>query len=692
MWHPLLVAASAALLLTPGFSQDWVLDDQFLGDAAGDQFGFTLAGLGDLDGDGFDDFLVTAFTADINDTNSGAFYLISGETGSRLNQGNPVTGDGLRSMLGYSCVLLGEHRNPVTGDADGIIKFAVAAPFDSTIFPWGGKVSIYRYDAANDVVIEETEIFGDAPGEAFGAGLGTLDDDGDGYLELAVGAVGANSLAGEVHLLRGGWIGASFEMDYLYTLGGGAPGDLFGYSIISAGDVFHNDGRDELLVGAPYADMGGSLQGAIVLFLNHNMVLALTSGVNNSLFGWDMDGGLDINGDGWNDFAIGAPGAGNGSVYIHSGLTGALLHEVVGDTAGGQFGYSVALLDDVNADGVADLAVGAPFGDGGNGHADVINLNAAGGPASLHSMTGPSSGSRFGWSIGPAGDIDLTGTPDILVGAPRTTFGGQQKRGLVEAWVSPDLGGADLKLVDDGNNYVWDSTITFTLTEIKPTADRVDFYWGTNQNGSSAGGYSLDIGNLNDGASSNPFATVNGPFPQGAAQVTLTIPNTLAGGSFLIVQAGETRGGFTRVSNLMGAEVEEAPFSLQMIGDLKASTTIELKTIYGTPNNLVYFAWSGNGGPLTGGLGSGTTQNNILGPEIDWGMVNPMGFPDFVSMSTKTQNPFTIASDGTAITSPVFVDPSMVGLQIWFQAAEWSIIPQAQQDQTAVLDAGVVVP
>ncbi|SVE35238.1 uncharacterized protein METZ01_LOCUS488092, partial [marine metagenome] len=239
------------------------------------------------------DFLVTAYVADVNDTNSGAFYLISGGTGSRLNQGNPVSGDGLRSMLGYSFALLGEHRHPGTGNADGIVKFAVGAPFDSTLFPWGGKVSIYRYDAASDVVIEETAIYGDAPGEAFGAGLGAFDDDGDGYLELAVGAVGANSLGGEVHILRGNWAGNSFEMEHLDTLAGGAPGDLFGYSILSAGDVFHNDGRHELLVGAPYADMSGSLQGAIVLFLNHNLVLALTSGENNALFGWDIDGGLD---------------------------------------------------------------------------------------------------------------------------------------------------------------------------------------------------------------------------------------------------------------------------------------------------------------------------------------------------------------------------------------------------------------
>ncbi|HBF23033.1 MAG TPA: hypothetical protein DDW23_04375 [Planctomycetes bacterium] len=690
MWHPLLIAASTALLLTPGFSQDWVLDSQHLGEASGDQFGFNQISLGDIDGDGADDFIITAYTADINGTNSGAFYLISGGTGNYLNGGNAVGGSGTRSMLGYSSVFLGEHNDG--GSADGIKKFAVGSPFDSTSAPWQGSVTVYRYNTSTDSVQELDTIEGTAPGSAFGAGLGALDDDGDGDLELAVGAVGVNSLAGEVEIFEAVWSNGVFAMEPLETLGGAAPGDLFGYSILSAGDVFGGDGRDELLVGAPYADLTGSMQGALALFFRHNLLMVLSNGEDESLFGWAMGSGNDVDGDSWNDFAIGAPGSANGSVFIHDGKTGALLHRLDGDTPGGQYGYSVTLLDDTNGDGLAEIGVGAPFGDSGFGHAEVVDISAASGPTTVLSLTGPSANSRFGWSVTPSGDIDGTGTPDILVGAPRVSFGGENKRGLVESWVSPFIAGDPLELTDDGNNYVWDTTITFTLTNIDANADRVDFFWGTDQNGSTVGDYEFTIGNLNNGASSNPFASVNGPFPAKATQVQLTIPNNLAAGTPLIVQAGETRGSFTRVSDIAGRAVEEAPFSLALVGDLQANQTVALKTSYGNANNLVYFAWSGLGGGLNGGPGSGSTSGSILAPQINWDMNQPFGFPDFLSMHTSTQAGVVTASDGSATSAGVSVSAAMVGLQVWFQASEWSIVPNIEVAKTAVLAAGAVQP
>jgi hypothetical protein len=349
-------------------------------------------------------------------------------------------------------------------------------------------------------------------------------------------------------------------------------------------------------------------------------------------------------------------------------------------------------LADTTGDGLAEVGVGAPFGDSGFGHAEVVDLNAAAGPSTVLSLTGPSANSRFGWSVNPSGDIDNTDTPDILVGAPRVSYGGENKRGLVESWVSPFIAGDDLELVDDGNNYVWDTTITFTLTNIDANADRVDFFWGTNQNGSTVGEYDFTIGNLNNGASNDPFASVDGPFPAEATQVQLTIPNNLAAGTPLIVQAGETRGSVDRVSDMAGRAVEEAPFSLELVGNLQANQTVSLKTIYGNANNLVYFAWSGFGGPLNGGPGSGSTSGSILAPQVNWDMNQPWGFPDFLSMHTQTQAGSVTAADGTTTSAAVTVDSSMVGLHIWFQASEWTIVPNVEVAKTAVLDAGTVQP
>ena len=120
------------------------------------------------------------------------------------------------------------------------------------------------------------------------------------------------------------------------------------------------------------------------------------------------------------------------------------------------------------------------------------------------------------------------------------------------------------------------------------------------------------------------------------------------------------------------------------MGNLQVGTNIQLKTTYGTPNNLVYFAWS------PAGPGAGSTNQNLLGPKIDWDMNNPFGFPDFLSQHTNTQPGVTIGSDGSVSSSAVTVPTQLSGFNIWFQASQWSIVPNVQVDMTDVLDAGVV--
>jgi len=136
----------------------------------------------------------------------------------------------------------------------------------------------------------------------------------------------------------------------------------------------------------------------------------------------------DVNKDGRGDFAVGAPGDdGNGkdsgSVFVYSGADLSVLYLFRGEHARDEFGYAVAAAGDVDADGYADLVVGAPYED----HQAEEHLHEKAGSAQvisgrdgkiLYTFRGPSSGDALGWSVGTLGDVDKDGHAEVVVGAP----------------------------------------------------------------------------------------------------------------------------------------------------------------------------------------------------------------------------------------------------------------------------------
>jgi len=268
-----------------------------------------------------------------------------------------------------------------------------------------------------------------------------------------------------------------------FVIRGDAASDGAGTSVSSAGDV-DGDGFDDLIVGAPDGDDGGSDAGEAYVVLGRasgigtlvdgRAVLDLASlapsdgfvvrgGAADDEAGFSVSSAGDVNGDGFDDLIVGARGAGDGGeAYVVLGRAsgfGALVDGravidlpslapsegfvVRGDAAFDEAGFSVSSAGDVNGDGYADLVVGARGGDdGGNtaGEAYVVLGRASG----FGSVTGgrsvvdlaslsPSAGfivqgdaalDQAGFSVSSAGDVNGDGFADLIVGAPGGDDGG----------------------------------------------------------------------------------------------------------------------------------------------------------------------------------------------------------------------------------------------------------------------------
>lgn len=131
----------------------------------------------------------------------------------------------------------------------------------------------------------------------------------------------------------------------------------------------------------------------------------------------------DVNADGVPDLAVAEPSfstsdADNlGRVQLLDGKSFAPLWEFVGDIAGGMAGASLAPLTDIDADGVPDLAVGAPGRAGLPLTGRVYVLSGADGTL-LHSHLGATPGGHYGWSVAGMPDLDADGRSELIIGAP----------------------------------------------------------------------------------------------------------------------------------------------------------------------------------------------------------------------------------------------------------------------------------
>ena len=402
-------------------------------------FGWSVA-MGEVNGDGKEDIAVGARLEDVGDNeNEGRAYVYSGADGSllfTLDTPNPQEG----ANFGYSLTV-----GDVNGDGKGDI--AVGATGEGV----GGNEDqgrAYVYSGADGSLLLTLDTPNPQADAWFGSSVAVGDVNGDGRGDIAVGADGEWLSMGWAYVFSG----ADGALLFTLYPPNPQMGAWFGSSV-AVGDVNGNGRGDIVVGAPNEDVGANEYQGRAYVFSGTDGSLLFTLDIFNpqasAYFGYSLAVG-DANGDGKGDIAVGAFGEDVGSslaqgrAYVFSGTDGSLfsiLDILEQPRSAATFGQSVAV-GDVNDDGEEDIAVGAP-------NAATVYVFAGGAsspiptpppgfllPYSLDSPN-PQPGAYFGNSVA-VGDVNDDGKGDIAVGAPKEDGGGNTDQGRAYVYSGAD--------------------------------------------------------------------------------------------------------------------------------------------------------------------------------------------------------------------------------------------------------------
>jgi len=412
------------------------LVEWYVNDEAGLEQGFTLMereSIGELDGDATQPVVLDLETVGARARLAGEEIELTSGSGERLSYGKLVVVDARGRRLASRFEVPRDDVIRILFDDRGATWPIVIDPLLSGTF---------------DTLFEANQATAQLGYSVASAG----DVNGDGYDDVIVGAPffdAGQADEGAAFILLGSADGIDQvnPVEAHAQIEGNQVNAQFGHAVASAGDV-NADGYADVLIGSPLYNAGQLDEGVAWVYLGSpagipdggpaNAHAAFESNQANAQMGYSVASAGDVNDDGFDDVIVGSPFHDNGQAdegmafIYHGSATGFVFGNpttastrLESDQIDARFGVSVATAGDVDADGHADVIVGAHTYDGGEsdeGAAFVFHGGSTGiahgsGSTAQTRIESDQIGGGLGLSVASAGDVNGDGYADVIVGA-----------------------------------------------------------------------------------------------------------------------------------------------------------------------------------------------------------------------------------------------------------------------------------
>jgi hypothetical protein len=508
---------------------------------ANDLAGWDVAFVGDVNKDGFGDLLIGASETNKRGVRTGVAYLIFGS----VNMPPLLTPLTKADVTFIDAETKDEAGMKVAGvndvNGDGFADFIIAAPMENN---YSGKIYLFLGKESGwqaEVKLNDADVVfaGEKGGDNAGLSVASAGDvNKDSLNDFIIGAprnhVNGNG-AGKAYLILGkknGWLKSVRLGNADVAFEGESLLDLFGSSVAGIGDV-NKDGFDDIAIGAPfYNNISMKNVGKVYIFFGKKAFnskigttmadASLVGKAANDLLGKYISNGGDLNGDGIDDFLVTASLANvSGKIYLIPGKASDWSQNAVpedfaasfiGDNSNDCAGVP-SLITDLNNDGFGDLMIGASKNSQAADQAGKVyfiegksydwNQNVSLATAGIL-MLGEKAGDYAGQALA-SGDFDGDGFQDVAIGAPGSDAAGVDA-GMVYLFhcpFKPTTVSLTLTFPNGGENWlvgreqpiIWTSTGKIENVRLKYSTDNGANWKTITNNTSNDGSYKWTIPN-----------------------------------------------------------------------------------------------------------------------------------------------------------------------------------------------------